>query len=57
MGVEALGPVKARCPSVGECQGRDAGMGGVVGSTLIETGEGMMGCRVPEGKSGKGDNI
>jgi len=27
---EALGPVKALCPSVGECQGQEAGMGGLV---------------------------
>ena len=27
---EALGPMKARCPSVGECQGREAGVGGWV---------------------------
>ena len=33
MGGEALGPVKARCPSVGDCQG-----GWVI--TLIEAGEG-----------------
>ena len=31
MGGEALGPVKARCPSVGECQGQEAGGGGWVG--------------------------
>jgi hypothetical protein len=30
MGKEALGPEKARCPSVGECQDREAGMGGLV---------------------------
>ena len=29
---EALGLVKARCPSVGECQDRDAGVGGLVNS-------------------------
>jgi hypothetical protein len=28
MGREAIGPVKALCPSVGECQGREAGVGG-----------------------------
>jgi hypothetical protein len=28
MGGEALGPVKAQCPSVGECQGGEAGVGG-----------------------------
>jgi hypothetical protein len=27
---EALGLVKAQCPSVGECQDRDAGVGGLV---------------------------
>jgi hypothetical protein len=27
---ETLGPVKARCPSVGECQDREAGVGGLV---------------------------
>jgi hypothetical protein len=30
MGREALGPVKAQCPSVGECQDREAGVGGLV---------------------------
>jgi hypothetical protein len=27
---EALGPVKALCPSEGECQGQEAGVGGLV---------------------------
>ena len=27
---EALGLVKAQCPSVGECQDREAGVGGLV---------------------------
>jgi hypothetical protein len=31
MGGEALGPVKAQWPSVGECQGWEAGIGGWVG--------------------------
>jgi hypothetical protein len=30
MGEEALGPVKARCSSVGEFKGREAGVGGWV---------------------------
>jgi hypothetical protein len=30
MGREALGPVKAQCPSVGECQYSEVGMGGLV---------------------------
>jgi hypothetical protein len=28
MGGEALGPVKALCPSIGECQGQEVGVGG-----------------------------
>jgi len=31
MGGEALGPVKERCLSVGECQGRERGKSGSVG--------------------------
>ena len=30
MGREALGPVKVLCPSIGECQGQEAGVGGLV---------------------------
>jgi hypothetical protein len=30
MGGEALGPVKVLCPSIGECQGQKAGVGGLV---------------------------
>jgi hypothetical protein len=30
MGGEALAPVKARCPSAGECQDRETGVGGLV---------------------------
>ena len=30
MGGEALGPVKILCPSIGECQGQEAGVGGLV---------------------------
>jgi hypothetical protein len=26
---EALGPVKVLCPIIGECQGQEAGMGGL----------------------------
>jgi hypothetical protein len=29
MGGEALGPVKVLCPSIGECQGQKAGVGGL----------------------------
>ena len=45
MGGEALDPVKALCPSVGECQGQEAGVGG-----LVEAGGGGF----SEGKPGKG---
>ena len=31
MGGEVLGPVEAQCPSVGKCQGREAGVDGWVG--------------------------
>jgi hypothetical protein len=30
MGGQALGPVKVLCPSIGECQGQEAGVGGLV---------------------------
>jgi hypothetical protein len=29
MGGEALGPVKVLCPSIGECQGQEAGVCGL----------------------------
>jgi hypothetical protein len=34
MGGEALDPVKTSCPSVGECQGGEAGVGEWVGGRL-----------------------
>jgi hypothetical protein len=34
MGGEALGPVNALCPSVGKCQGQEAGVGGLVSKGL-----------------------
>jgi hypothetical protein len=48
MGGEALGPVKVLCPNIGECQGQEAGVGGLVSSWR---GKGIEG--VSEGKSGK----
>ena len=30
MGGEALGPVKVLCPRIGECQGQEVGVGGLV---------------------------
>jgi hypothetical protein len=45
---EALGPVKVLCPSIGECQDQEVGVGGLVSS-------GRRGDRVfLEGKPGKG---
>jgi hypothetical protein len=51
MGGEFLGPVKALCPSVGECQGQEAGVGG-----LVRRGSGE-GKGVFRGETRKGDNI
>jgi hypothetical protein len=42
MGGKAVGPEKARCPSVGECQDREAGVGGLV-SMGRENGIGVFG--------------
>ena len=41
MGGKALGPTKAQCPSVGECQAGEVG-GGEWVNTLIEAGERVM---------------
>ena len=50
---EALGPVKALCPSVGECQGQEAGVGG-----LVSRGRGKgKGEGVFRGETRKWDNI
>jgi hypothetical protein len=53
MGGEALCPMKALCPSVGECQGQEAGGGGLVSR---RRGEGM-GRVFFGGETRKGDNI
>jgi hypothetical protein len=52
--VEVLCPVKALCPSVGECQGQEAGVGGLVSRGEREGIEG--GCFFG-GETRKGDNI
>ena len=49
MGGEALGLVKAQCPSVGECQDGEARVGGLVSRGL---GDGIGGFL--ERKRGKG---
>ena len=48
MGGEALGPMKALRPSVGECQGQEAGVGGL-GSREWGGDGGFL-----EGRLGKG---
>ena len=48
MGGEAFGPVKALCPSVGECQDREAGVGGLVSRGRADGIGGFS-----EGKPGK----
>jgi hypothetical protein len=49
MGGEALGPVKFLCPSIEECQGQEAGVGGL--------GSRGKGEEVFGGETRKGDNI
>ena len=49
---EALEPVNALCPSVGEYQDREAGVGGLVSRRKGEWDRGFL-----EGKQRKGDNI
>jgi hypothetical protein len=52
VGGEAFGSVKALCPSVGECQGREAVVGRLVGEHSPRS-KGRDGMRV-EGKTEKG---
>jgi hypothetical protein len=49
MVVEALSPEKALCPSAGECQGQEEGVGG-----LVSRGKGKGIGSFLEGKPGKG---
>jgi hypothetical protein len=49
MGGDALGPVKVLCPSIGEFQGQEVGVGGL-GSRRREEGD----RRFSGGKPGKG---
>ena len=53
MGGEALGIAKIICPSTGECQGQESGVGGLGSSGM---GEGM-GDGVFGGATRKGDHI
>jgi hypothetical protein len=55
MGREALGSVKAQCPSVGECQGGEVGVGGWVGEHPHRNrgrGDGTEGLRREIGERG-----
>jgi hypothetical protein len=51
MGGKALCLMKALCPSVGKCQGQEAGVGRLL---RRERGEVIGGGCFSEGKSGKG---
>jgi hypothetical protein len=42
MGGEGLGPEKVLCPSVGECQGQEARVGGLVSRGRAEGMEGEV---------------
>jgi hypothetical protein len=53
MGREALVPVKARFPSVGKCQDREAGMGGKVVENASRSRSGRWNREFSEGKLGK----
>jgi hypothetical protein len=51
MGGKALSPVKVICSSIGDCQGQEVGVGGLVSRGR---GKGIGGGCFPEGKQGKG---
>jgi hypothetical protein len=57
MGREALGLVKVGCSSVGECQGGEAGVGGMVGEHPHRNRGRRMGEEGSRGETRKGDNI
>jgi hypothetical protein len=48
MGGMVVGPVKVLCPSIGECQGQEAGVGGLESRGRRERDRGFS-----EGKLGK----
>jgi hypothetical protein len=57
MGGEALDPVKVLCPSVGECQDREAGVSELVSMGRGEEGRREWGEEVCGGETWKGKNI
>jgi hypothetical protein len=50
IGGAALGPVKAQCPSIGECQGREVGVEWVGGQVVREASSEKQGEGVEKGK-------
>ena len=57
MAQEALGPVQAPCPSVGECQGRETEVFGWVGLYPNRSSDRRDGMGELGQKTGKGENI
>jgi hypothetical protein len=53
MGGDALGPVKALCPSVGEYQGQEAGVGGLVSRMRRRGDRGFLKRKLVKGISFK----
>jgi hypothetical protein len=54
---EALDPGETPCPSVGECQDREEGVGGCLGKHLHRSRVRSDGMGISRWKTGKGDNI
>jgi hypothetical protein len=58
MGGEALGPLKTQCPSVGEFEGGEAGVGEWVGGWVVEHPHRSRGGEMEEeGRGGPGKGI
>ena len=57
MGGETLGPGKAQCPTIGECQGREVGVGRWVEEHPRRSRGREDGMGVSGGEAGKKDNI
>ena len=51
MGGEALGPMKVLCPSVGECQGQEVGLGWVGEQGGRGRGKGVFGGEIKKGEN------
>ena len=57
MGEKALGPMKAQCRSIGECEGREVGVGVWVGAHPLRSRRRKDGIQSLWGEIRKGDNI